>query len=105
MAAAASVNGFTLSWSSDVDYQQLASRSMYSSYGRVGHSPSGYSALGQAIIDGSNTLFYGETDLDGVLDLVSRSKKSVQELAWESIGNVLTIIQICEAHDRGALIS
>ena len=30
------------------------------------------------LIDGSNTFFYGETSLDGVLDLVSRSKKSVQ---------------------------
>jgi len=39
-----------------------------------------------------------------VLDLVSRSKKPVQELAWASIGNVLTAIQICEAHDRGVLV-
>jgi len=35
---------------------------------------------------------------------VSRSKKPVQELAWASIGNVLTAIQICEAHDRGVLV-
>jgi len=41
---------------------------------------------------------------DGVLDLVSRSKKPVQELAWASIGNVLTAIQICEANDRGVLV-
>ncbi|PHQ47678.1 DNA polymerase I, partial [Halorubrum sp. C3] len=27
-----------------------------------------------------------------------------QELAWASIGNVLTAIQICEAHDRGVLV-
>jgi len=45
-----------------------------------------------------------ETNLEGVLDLVSRSKKPVQELAWASIGNVLTAIQICEAHDRGVLV-
>ena len=59
---------------------------------------------GRAIIDKSNTFFYGETNLDGVLDLVSRSKKPIQELAWASIGNVLTAIQICEAHDRGVLV-
>jgi len=59
---------------------------------------------GRAIIDESNTFFYGETNLDGVLDLVSRSKKPVQELAWASIGNVLTAIQICEANDRGVLV-
>jgi hypothetical protein len=29
-----------------------------------------------SIIDGSNTFFYGETNLDGILDLVSRSNPS-----------------------------
>jgi len=104
MAAAAGVDWFTLSRVPDVDYQQLASRSTYSSYGRIGHSPARYNVPGRAIIDESNTFFYGETNLDGVLDLVSRSKKPVQELAWASIGNVLTAIQICEAHDRGVLV-
>ena len=104
MAAAADVDGFTLSRLSDVDYQQLASRSTYSSYGRVGHSPSRYNVPGRAIIDESNTFFYGETNFNGVLDLVSRSKKPVQELAWASIGNVLTAIQVCKAHDRDVLV-
>ena len=88
----------------DVDYQQLASWSMYASYGRVGHSPARYNVPSQAIINELNTFFYGETNLNGVLDLVSRSRKPVWELAWASIGNVLTAIQICEAHGRGVLI-
>jgi len=104
MAAAAGVDKFTLSRWSDIDYQQLAGQSTYASYGRVGHSPARYNVPGRAIIDESNTFFYGETNLDGVLDLVSRSKKPVQELAWASIGNVLTAIQICEAHDRNVLV-
>lgn len=104
MATDADVDDFSLSRWPDVDYQQLASRSTYSSYGRVGHSPARYNVPGRAIIDESNTFFYGETNLDGVLDLVSRSKKPVQELAWASIGNVLTAIQICEANDRGVLV-
>ncbi|AEN07657.1 DNA polymerase B region (plasmid) [halophilic archaeon DL31] len=104
MASAAGVDDFSLSRWPDVDYQQLASRSTYSSYGRVGHSPAQYNVPGRAIIDKSNTFFYGETNLNGVLDLVSRSKKPVQELAWASIGNVLTAIQICEAHDRRVLV-
>ena len=104
MAAAADVDGFTLSRWPDVDYQQLASRSTYSSYGRVGHSPARYNIPGRAVIDESNTFFYGETNLDGVLNLVSRSKKPVQELAWASVGNVLTAIQIHEARDRGVLV-
>jgi len=104
MATDAGVDDFSLSRWPDIDYQQLASRSTYSSYGRVGHSPARYNVPGRAIIDESNTFFYGETNLDGVLDLVSRSKKPVQELAWASIGNVLTAIQIREAHDRGVLV-
>jgi DNA polymerase I len=104
MATTASVDDFTLSRWPDVDYQQLAGESTYASYGQVGHSPARYNVPGRAIIDESNTFFYGETNLDGVLDLVSRSKKPVQELAWASIGNVLTAIQICEAHDRGVLV-
>ena len=104
MATNAGVDDFSLSRWPDIDYQQLASRSTYSSYGRVGHSPARYNVPGRAIIDESNTFFYGETNLDGVLDLVSRSQKPIQELAWASIGNVLTAIQICEAHDRGVLV-
>ena len=104
MATNAGVDEFSLSRWPDVDYQQLASQSKYSSYGRVGHSPARYNVPGRAIIDESNTFFYGETNLDGVLDLVSRSKKPIQELAWASIGNVLTAIQICEAHDRDVLV-
>ena len=104
MATDAGVDDFTLSRWPGVDYQQLASRSTYSSYGRVGHSPARYNVPGRAIVDESNTFFYGETNLDGVLDLVERSRKPVQELAWASIGNVLTAIQIREAHDRGVLV-
>ncbi|VTT86312.1 Archaeal DNA polymerase I [Halorubrum sp. DM2] len=104
MATAAGVDEFTLSRWPDIDYQQLAGQSTYASYGRVAHSPARYNVPGRAIIDESNTFFYGETNLDGVLDLVSRSKKPVQELAWASIGNVLTAIQICKAHDRNVLV-
>lgn len=59
---------------------------------------------GRAIIDESSTFFYGETNLDRDLDPVSRSNKPVQELAWASIGNILIIIQICEAHDREVVV-
>jgi DNA polymerase I len=104
MAADAGVDTFALSRWPDVDYQQLAGQSTYASYGRVGHSPARYNVPGRAIIDESNTFFYNETNLDGVLDLVARSQKPLQELAWASIGNVLTAMQICEAHDRDVLV-
>jgi DNA polymerase I len=104
MATRAGIDDFSLSRWPDVDYQQLATRSTYASYGEVGHSPARYKVPGRVIIDESNTFFYEETNLDGVIDLVSRSRKPLQELAWASIGNVLTAIQICEAHDRNVLV-
>jgi DNA polymerase I len=104
MATTAGVDDFSLSRWPGIDFQQLASRSTYASYGRVGHSPARYNVPGRAIIDRSNTFFFGETNIDGVLDLVSRSRKPIQEAAWASIGNILTAIQICEAHERGVLV-
>ncbi|MFB6085280.1 MAG: type B DNA-directed DNA polymerase [Halodesulfurarchaeum sp.] len=85
-------------------YRQLAGQSTYESYGRVGHSPARYAVPGRAIIDRSNTFFYSRTNLAGVLDLVERSRKPLQELGWASIGNVLTAIQIREARRRNVLV-
>ncbi|APE95710.1 type B DNA-directed DNA polymerase [Halodesulfurarchaeum formicicum] len=85
-------------------YQQLAGQSTYESYGQVGHSPARYNVPGRAIIDRSNTFFYSQTNLEGILDLVERSYKPLQELAWASIGNVLTAIQIREARRRNVLV-
>jgi DNA polymerase I len=85
-------------------YRQLAGRSTYESYGQIGHSPARYGVPGRAIVDESNTFFYGETNLAGCLDLVERSWKPLQELAWASIGNVLTAMQIREARDRNVLV-
>jgi DNA polymerase I len=104
MAATVGMDEFTLSRWPDIEYQQLASRSTYASYGQIGHSPARYNVPGRAIIDESNTFLYREANFDGVLDLVERSRKPVQELAWASIGNVLTAIQVREAHDRNVLV-
>jgi len=104
MAAVAGRPEFALSRFPEIEYQQLAEQSTYSSYGQVGHSPARYNIPGRVIIDESNTFFYKETNLEGIIDLVSRSQKPLQELAWASIGNVLTAIQIVEASDRDVLV-
>jgi DNA polymerase I len=85
-------------------WQQLASRSTYESYGNVGHSPARYNLPGRVIIDRSNTFFYAQSNLEGCLDMVQRSGKPLQEVAWASIGNVLTSIQIREARRRDVLV-
>ncbi len=85
-------------------YQKLAGKNTYTSYGNVGHSNARYNVLGRVIIDESNSFFYHETNLGGLLDLVERSWKPVQELAWGSIGNILTAIQIRKALQEGVLV-
>ena len=85
-------------------YTKRAGRSTYESYGRVGHSPARYAVPGRAVVDESNTFFWDESGLAGCLDLVERSRKPLQELAWASIGNVLTAIQVRTARERDVLV-
>ena len=85
-------------------YTQLAAASTYESYGEVGHSPARYDVPGRPILDESNAFFLAKTDLTGLLDLVERSRKPLQETGWASIGNVLTAIQIREARARDVLV-
>jgi DNA polymerase I len=85
-------------------YDQLAGRSSFSSYGRVGHSPARFNLPGRVIIDESNSFMLDEAGLDGILDLVERSHRPLQETAWGSIGTILTAIQTRKALDRDVLI-
>ena len=85
-------------------WRRLAAESTFESYGRVGHSPARYNVPGRAIVDASNSFFWRETNLEGILDLVERSRKPLQETAWASIGNVLTSIQIRVALESGVLV-
>ena len=85
-------------------WERLAAESTYESYGRVGHSPARYNVAGRAIVDVSNSFFWRQTNVSGLLDLVERARKPLQETAWASIGNVLTSIQIRVATDRGVLV-
>jgi DNA polymerase I len=101
---AAATAGRTLQLGRRPGWKRLAGESTYESYGQVHHSPARYTVPGRAVVDRSNTFFYRQAGLDGCLDLVERSWKPLQELAWASIGNVLTAIQIREARDRGVLV-
>ncbi len=85
-------------------YEQLAGQSTYESYGQVGHSPARYNVPGRVIVDRSNTFMWDETNLDGCLYLIERSGLPLQELAWASIGRILTAIQIRHARDRNVLV-
>ena len=85
-------------------YEQLAGQSTYESYGQVGHSPARYNVPGRVIIDRSNTFMWNQTNLDGCLYLIEQSGLPLQELAWASIGRILTAIQIRHARERNVLV-
>ena len=85
-------------------WSRLAGESTFESYGRVGHSPARYDVPGRAILDRSNSFLWSQSNLAGLLYLVERSWKPVQETGWASIGNVLTAIQIREAVARDVLV-
>jgi len=84
-------------------WRRLAGENTYESYGRVGHSPARYDVPGRAIVDESSSFLWSKSDLSGLLYLVERSGRPLQETAWGSIGTVLTSMQIREARDRGVL--
>ncbi|WP_159903771.1 type B DNA-directed DNA polymerase [Salinirussus salinus] len=85
-------------------YKQLAGSNTYESYGQVGHSPARYRVPGRATIDRANSFLLNESGIPGLLDLVERSWRPLQETAWGSIGTILTAIQVREALERGILI-
>ena len=84
-------------------YRQLAGESTYVSYGQVGHSPARYAVPGRAIVDRSNSFLLSKSSMAGLRYFVDRAGKPVQELARDSIGGVLTAIEIREARKRGVL--
>ncbi len=85
-------------------YEQLAGENTYESYGQVGHSPARYRVPGRATVDRSNSFLLDESGIPGLLDLVERSWRPLQETAWGSIGTILTAIQIRHALEQDVLI-
>jgi|GEM_PF-188003 len=84
-------------------YDRLAGASTYESYGQVGHSPARYALPGRAVVDRANSFLLDKCGLPGLLDLVDRSWRPLQETARGSIGTILTSIEIREARERGVL--
>ncbi|GCF13223.1 DNA polymerase I [Haloarcula mannanilytica] len=85
-------------------YEKLAGSSTYESYGQVGHSPARFRVPGRAVVDESNSFLLDESGIPGLLDLVERSWRPLQETAWGSIGTILTAIQVRTALERDVLI-
>ncbi|MFB6245638.1 MAG: type B DNA-directed DNA polymerase [Candidatus Nanohaloarchaea archaeon] len=79
-------------------FQELADDNTVSSYGKRQHKAARYNLPGRIIIDRSNSFMLGEATLEGLWDLVERSYRPMQELAWGSIGRLLTSIEVKKAY-------
>ena len=88
----------------EAGWSQLTQGTTYESYGRVGYAAPRYHVPGRVLLDTSNSFLWHETSLAGILDLVERSHRPLEETGWASIGTVLTAIQIRRALERGVLV-
>ncbi len=104
LAERALATGIDLELGRAPGWERLAGENTFESYGRVGHSAARYNVPGRVILDTSNSFLWPESSLAGLLYLVEQSHKPLQETAWGSIGNILTSIQIREAHKRDVLV-
>lgn len=85
-------------------FRQLAGSNTIMTYGKTVHSSARYNVPGRIVVDASNSFMLGETTIEGLWDLVERSWKPLQELAWGSIGNLLTAIEVKKAyHEKDVL--
>ncbi|MFB6142141.1 MAG: type B DNA-directed DNA polymerase [Halorientalis sp.] len=81
-------------------HRKLAGESTYVSYGRVGHSPARYDVPGRVLVDRSNSFLLGHSSMAGLDYFVREAGKPLQEVAHDSIGGVLTALEIRAARER-----
>ncbi|MCU4972666.1 DNA polymerase I [Halobacteria archaeon AArc-m2/3/4] len=82
---------------------RVAGANTYESYGQTGHSPARYRIPGRAVIDESNSFLWHQSGLDGLVYMVRRTGRPLQEAAWGSIGTLLTSRQIRLARQQDVL--
>ena len=76
----------------------------YFSYGRTYYRASAYLFLGRWHIDRRNSFIYGESGMEGVIELARLAKVPVQRMARTSPGTAITSMQLDQAFQEGILI-
>ncbi|MBA4393330.1 MAG: hypothetical protein C0407_07235 [Desulfobacca sp.] len=76
----------------------------YFSYGQVIHQSAAFTLYGRLHVDQSNSFFYRESGLEGILFLARLTKLPVQTLARATPGTAITAMQLDRALDNGILI-
>jgi DNA polymerase-2 len=76
----------------------------YFSYGRILYQNPAYPFFGRWHIDRANSFLFGESGLEGIIDLARLSKVPVQRAARTSPGTIITSMQLDRAFGEGILI-
>ena len=76
----------------------------YFSYGRTYYRAPGHLFLGRWHIDRRNSFIYGESGMEGVIELARLAKIPVQRMARTSPGTAITSMQLDRAFQEGILI-
>jgi len=76
----------------------------YFSYGRTYYHAPAHHFLGRWHIDRSNSFIYGESEMDGVIELARLAKIPVQRMARTSPGTAITSMQLERAFQDNILI-
>jgi len=76
----------------------------YFSYGRIYYKAPGHLLLGRWHIDRRNSFIYGESGIEGVIELARMAKVPIQRMARTSPGTAITSMQLDQAFQEGILI-
>ena len=76
----------------------------YFSYGRTYYKAPAHLFLGRWHIDRRNSFIYGESGMEGVIELARMAKVPVQRMARTSPGTAITSMQLDRAFQEGILI-
>lgn len=76
----------------------------YFSYGRTYYQAPAYLLFGRWHIDRRNSFIYGESGMEGVIELARLAKIPVQRMARTSPGTAITSMQLDRAFQEGILI-
>ena len=76
----------------------------YFSYGRIYYKAPGHLFLGRWHIDRRNSFIYGESGMEGVIELARLAKIPIQRMARTSPGTAITSMQLDRAFQEGILI-
>src|SRR4030042_5086987 len=77
----------------------------YFSYGRIYYRASAHLFLGRWHIDRRNSFIYGESGMEGVIELARLAKIPVQRMARTSPGTAITSMQLARAFQDNILIT